>query len=85
MIEWWLALINNSARKTLLKTSKLTLGQCIDICKSSQTLERQLNKINLEDVRFVKSWLSHQPKYACFKNIKCSRGDYQTVSSEINY
>jgi len=45
---------DNSARKKLLQTSKLTLGQCIDICRSSQTLARQLKEMNQEDVRFVK-------------------------------
>ena len=37
-----------------LQTSKLTLGQCIDICRSSQTSARQLKEMNQEDVRFVK-------------------------------
>ena len=45
---------NNSARKKLLQTSKLTLGQCTDICRSSQTSARQLKEMNQEDVRFVK-------------------------------
>ena len=45
---------DNSARKKLLQTSKLTLGQCIDICRSSQTLARQLKEMNQEDVCFVK-------------------------------
>lgn len=45
---------DNSARKKLLQTSKLTLGQCVDICRSSQTSARQLKEMNQEDVRFVK-------------------------------
>ena len=45
---------DNSARKKLLQTSKLTLGQCIDICRSSQTSARLLKEMNQEDVRFVK-------------------------------
>ncbi|PFX34507.1 Uncharacterized protein K02A2.6 [Stylophora pistillata] len=45
---------DNSARKKLLQTSKLTLGQCIDICRSSQTSARQLKEMNQEDVRLVK-------------------------------
>ena len=45
---------DNSAHKKLLQTSKLTLGQCIDICRSSQTSARQLKEMNQEDVRFVK-------------------------------
>ena len=45
---------DNSARKKLLQTNKLTLGQCIDICRSSQTSARQLKEMNQEDVRFVK-------------------------------
>ena len=45
---------NDSARKKLLQTSKLTLGQCIDICRSSQTSARQLKEMNQEDVCFVK-------------------------------
>ena len=42
---------DNSARKKLLQTSKLTLGQCIDICRSSQTSARQLKEMNQEEVR----------------------------------
>lgn len=45
---------DNSACKKLLQTSKLTLGQCIDICRSSQTSARQLKQMNQEEVRFVK-------------------------------
>jgi len=45
---------DNSARKKLLQTSKLTVGQCTDICRSSQTSARQLKEMNQEDVRFVK-------------------------------
>ena len=45
---------DNSARKKLLQTSKLTLGQCIDICRSSQTSARQLKEMNQEDVSFLK-------------------------------
>ncbi|XP_022789002.1 uncharacterized protein LOC111328763 [Stylophora pistillata] len=45
---------DNSARKKLLQTSKLTLGQCIDICRSSQTPSRQLKEMNQEDVRLVR-------------------------------
>ena len=45
---------DNSACKELLQTSKLTLGQCIGICRSSQTSARQLKEMNQEDVRFVK-------------------------------
>jgi len=45
---------DNSACKKLLQTSKLTLGQCIDICRSSQTSIRQLKQMNQEEVRFVK-------------------------------
>lgn len=45
---------DNSARKKLLQTSKLALGQCRDICRSSQTSARQLKEMNEEDVRFVK-------------------------------
>ena len=45
---------DNSARKKLLQTSNLTLGQCVDICRSSQTSARQLKEINQEDVRLVK-------------------------------
>jgi len=45
---------DNSARKKLLQTSKLTLGQCIDICGTSQTSARQLKEMNQENVRFVK-------------------------------
>ena len=44
---------DNSACKKLLQTSKLT-GQCIDICRSSQTSARQLKQMNQEEVRFVK-------------------------------
>ena len=45
---------DNSARKKLLQTSKLTLGLCLDICRSSETSARQLKTMNQEDVRFVK-------------------------------
>ncbi|XP_022777842.1 uncharacterized protein LOC111319309 [Stylophora pistillata] len=45
---------DNSACKKLLQTSKLTLGQCIDICRSLQTSARQLKEMNQEDVRLVK-------------------------------
>ena len=45
---------DNSASTKLLQTSKLTLGQCIDICISLQTSARQLKEMNQEDVRFVK-------------------------------
>ena len=40
---------DNSACKKLLQTSKLTLGQCIDICRSSQTSARQLKQMNQEE------------------------------------
>ena len=43
-----------SARRKLLQTSKLTIGQCIDICRSSETSARQLKTMNQEDVRFMK-------------------------------
>ena len=45
---------DNSARKKLLQAGKLTLSQCIDICRSSETSTRQLKTINQEDVRLVK-------------------------------
>ena len=45
---------DNSACKKLLQTRKLTLGQCIDICRSSQTSARQLKQMNQEEVHFVK-------------------------------
>ena len=45
---------DNSASTKLLQTSKLTLGQSIDICISLQTSARQLKEMNQEDVRFVK-------------------------------
>ena len=45
---------DNSARKKLQKTSKLSLSQCIDICRSSETSARQLRAMNQEDVRYVK-------------------------------
>ena len=41
---------DNSGRKKILQTCKLTLGQC----RSSQTSARQLKEMNQEDVRFVK-------------------------------
>ena len=45
---------DNSARKKLLQAGKLTLSQCIDICRSSETSARQLKTMNQEDVRLVK-------------------------------
>ena len=45
---------DNSARKKLPQTSKLTLSQCIDIRRSSETSARQLMAINQKDVCFVK-------------------------------
>ena len=52
--EMAVSINDNSAHKKLLQTSKLTLGQCIDICRSSQTSARQLKEMNQEDVRFAK-------------------------------
>ena len=45
---------DNSARKKLLQAGKLTLSQCIDICRSSETSARQLKTMNQEDVHLVK-------------------------------
>ena len=45
---------DNSARKKLLQTNRLTLRQCIDICRSSETLARQLKAMNQEDVSYAK-------------------------------
>ena len=45
---------DNSARKKLLQTSKLTLSQCLVIFRSSEASARQLKAMNQEDVRFVK-------------------------------
>lgn len=45
---------DNSACKKILQTSNLTLGQCTDICRSSQTSARQLKQMNQEEVQFVK-------------------------------
>ena len=39
---------DNSASTRLLQTSKLTLGQCIDICISLQTSARQLKEMNIK-------------------------------------
>ena len=49
-----IGITDNSARKKLLQTSKLTLSQCLDICRSSETSSRQLRAMNQEDVRYMK-------------------------------
>ena len=45
---------DSSALKKLLQKSKLTSGQCIDICRSTETSTRQLLVMIQEDVRFLK-------------------------------
>ena len=45
---------DNSASMKLLQTSKLTLGQCRDICISLQTSARQLKEMNIK--RMSVSW-----------------------------
>ena len=44
---------DNSACKKRLQTSKLTLRQCIHICRSSETSAKQLKAINQEDVCYM--------------------------------
>ena len=41
---------DNQARKKLLQVSKLTLKDCIDICRSYETTSHQLKEINQEEV-----------------------------------
>ena len=45
-----LGINDNSTRKKLLQTSKLTLGQFIDICRSTETSARQLKVMTQADV-----------------------------------
>ena len=43
----------NQARKRLLQVSKLTLKECIDICRSYETSSQQLKEINQEEVSTI--------------------------------
>jgi len=43
----------NQARKRLLQVSKLTLKECIDICRSYETSSQQLKEINQEEVSAI--------------------------------
>ena len=44
---------DNQARKKLLQVSKLTLKECIDICRSYETSSQQLKEINQEEVSAI--------------------------------
>ena len=44
---------DNHAHKKLLQVSKLTLKECIDICRSNETTSQQLKEINQEEVSTV--------------------------------
>ena len=44
---------DHQARKKLLQVSKLTLKECIDICRSYETSSQQLKEINQEDVSAI--------------------------------
>ena len=51
---------DNQARKKLLQVSKLTLKECIDICRSYETSSQQLKEINQEEVSAISQ--SHEKK-----------------------
>ncbi|KAK2564322.1 hypothetical protein P5673_012582 [Acropora cervicornis] len=44
---------DNQTRKKLLQVSKLTLKECIDICRSYETSSHQLKEINQEEVSAI--------------------------------
>ena len=44
---------DHQARKKLVQVSKLTLKECIDICRSYETSSQQLKEINQEDVSAI--------------------------------
>ncbi|XP_074632395.1 uncharacterized protein LOC141890718 [Acropora palmata] len=44
---------DNQTRKNLLQVSKLTLKECIDICRSYETSSHQLKEINQEEVSAI--------------------------------
>ena len=44
---------DNQTRKKLLQVSKLTLKECIDICRSYETSNHQLKEINQEEVSAI--------------------------------
>ena len=74
---------DNSASTKLLQTSKLTLGQCIDICISLQTSARQLKEMNQEDVRFVKDDRKKQEKKKKTKVPEESQTGHKNVSASF--
>lgn len=41
--------VHNSARKHLLRESKLTLKTCVDICRASECTDQQLKAMRLAD------------------------------------
>ena len=60
---------DNQARKKLLQVSKLTLKDCIDICRSYETTSLQLKEINQEEVHALQS--STEGTTGSSKEIRC--------------
>ena len=54
---------DNQARKKLLQVSKLTLKDCIDICRSYETTSHQLKEINQEEVHALQRSVSSRSSY----------------------
>ena len=53
---------DNQARKKLLQVSKLTLKECIDICRSYETSSQQLKEINQEEVSAISQSNEKKPR-----------------------
>ena len=62
---------DNQARKKLLQVSKLTLKECIDICRSYETTSHQLKEINQEEVHALQPSRDKNPDPPIKREIQC--------------
>jgi len=62
---------DNQTRKKLLQVSKLTLKDCIDICRSYETTSHQLKEINQEEVHALQPSRDKRPDTPIEREIQC--------------
>ena len=62
---------DNQTRKKLLQVSKLTLKDCVDICRSYETTSHQLKEINQEEVHTLQPFNDKKPGPRREREIQC--------------
>lgn len=74
---------DNPARKKLLQVSKLTLKDCIDICRSYETTSHQLKDINQEEVHALQPSRDRKSDSPIEREIQCKFCTKKTCLEQI--